>query len=225
MAGLFPMDASLAVPTGVLRVWDLSSQKELYSQAIILSEGLAFSPDSRRIALGSATGKILVYEAASGKLLQSLAGHEGAVTSLAFSPDSKILASGGQDGTLRLWDLQAGKESRLLDQQSYDVRGSSLPARIGCIAISPDGNLLVTGDVGGMIRLYDMNTGVRVAAFPGHRGEVDTLNSIQMEHNLFQAVKMVRSGCGRSTPDKPSSDNKRPEQVLCYTWNGYTVSA
>lgn len=176
LAGLFPLDASSATPTGILRVWNLANWEELYSQTISLAEGFAFSSDSSRIALGSAIGKIFIYEVISGKLIQTLAGHEDVVTSLAFSPNGAILASGGQDGTIRLWDLQAGEEIRLLDRLSYKVRGSSLPVRIGCIAFSPDESLLVTGEVDGMIRFWDMATGVQIAAFQGHRGEVNTLD-------------------------------------------------
>jgi WD40 repeat protein len=176
LAGLFPKDASLAEPTGFLRVWNLSNWDELYSQTTSLAEGLAFSPDGSRFALGGAIGKIFIYETTSGKLLQTLAGHEDAVTSLAFSPDGNTLASGGQDGTIRLWDLQTGAEIRLLDRLSQDVRNSSVPVRIGCLAFSPDGNVLVTGEADGMIRLWNIATGVQIAAFQGHRGEVDTLD-------------------------------------------------
>ncbi len=176
LVGLFATDAASVDPKGILRVWDLSNWAELYSQTISLAWGFTFSSDSSRIALGGAIGNIFIYETESAKLLQTLAGHEDDVTSLAFSPDGAILASGGQDGTIRLWDIQTGKEIRLLDRLSYKVRGSNIPIRIGCIAFSPDESLLVTGEVDGMIRFWDIATGVQIAAFQGHRGEVDTLD-------------------------------------------------
>jgi WD40 repeat protein len=176
LVGLFATDAASVDPKGILRVWDLSNWAELYSQTISLAWGFAFSSDSSRIALGGHNGKIFIYRTESGKLLQTLAGHEDAVTSLAFSPDGAILASGGQDGTIRLWDLQTRKEVRLLDRLSQDVRNSSVPVRIGCMDISPDGSLLVTGEEDGMIRFWNMATGLQIAAFQGHRGEVETLD-------------------------------------------------
>ncbi|MGA2490416.1 MAG: hypothetical protein ABSF99_09595 [Anaerolineales bacterium] len=110
------------------------------------------------------------------KLTQTLAGHEEAVTSLAFSPDGNTLASGGQDGTIRLWNLKTGAQIRLLDRLSDVVRGSSVPVRIGCIAFSPDGKFLVSGEEDGMIRFWNGTNGIEIAAIQGHRGEVNSLD-------------------------------------------------
>jgi len=46
---------------------------------------------------------VKLWEAATGRLLRSLEGHEGDVTSVAISPDGRWLASGSVDGTVTLW--------------------------------------------------------------------------------------------------------------------------
>jgi WD40 repeat protein len=65
---------------------------------------LAFAPDARLLVEGTGDGEILVRDTLSGKVLATLTGHRGAVTSVAFSPDGRKLVSGGDDTTALVWD-------------------------------------------------------------------------------------------------------------------------
>ena len=88
---------------------------------------LAWSPDGTLLAVASAAGGITLYEAATGKIRHSLAGHADGTNALAWmpavvgealrpdeSPDKPAptaLASGGQDGCVRLWDIATGQQT------------------------------------------------------------------------------------------------------------------
>src|SRR5919199_4871036 len=61
---------------------------------------LAWSPDGSVIAAGCSDQKVRIWDAMSGKALQSIAGHGGEVLTVAWSPDGRFLASGGSDGTV-----------------------------------------------------------------------------------------------------------------------------
>ncbi|MBV9125780.1 MAG: hypothetical protein JO112_20715 [Planctomycetes bacterium] len=50
-----------------------------------------------------------LWDAASGWLKATLAGHAQGIRALAWSPDGKTLATASSDRTVRLWDLPAGK--------------------------------------------------------------------------------------------------------------------
>lgn len=73
------------------------------------------------LASGDEGGVIILWDAATGRPLQTLRGHSRGVYSLAFSPDGRILASasGGSwvqlAGETKLWDVASGQVHATLD--------------------------------------------------------------------------------------------------------------
>ncbi|MEJ2092877.1 MAG: SUMF1/EgtB/PvdO family nonheme iron enzyme [Syntrophobacterales bacterium] len=111
---------------------------------------LAFSPDSKTLALGAEDGTIRLINVEPSKGLGSLLTvHRNNVWSITFSPSGKILASSDWDGFIHLWNAR-----------TFKPLGSPLIHDNGVwtLAFSPDNKTLASGGKDGKVRLWDLRT-------------------------------------------------------------------
>jgi WD40 repeat protein len=103
--------------------------------------GLAFAPDSLRLASASADASVRIWDPQTGAELSRLLGHDAPVICVAFDATGTRLASGGGHpltgaaNHVLLWDLAAGERQLTLAGHESTVFG---------VAFSPDGTLIAS---------------------------------------------------------------------------------
>jgi WD40 repeat protein len=103
-------------------------------------------------------GTLKLWEAGSGRLLRTLEGHSGEVTSVGFSPDGATVVSGYSEDTVKLWDARSGSLLRTLEGHSVAVTS---------VAFSPDGTMVVSGSADNTLKLWDASNGDCLDTFTG----------------------------------------------------------
>jgi WD40 repeat protein len=105
-----------------------------------------FSPDREKVVTASWDGTARVWDAATGKELAVLTGHELRVNLAVFSPDGLRVATAGSDGTARVWNAGTGAQEFLLAGHEDQVLDAEF---------SPRGGMLLTRGGEGRARLWD----------------------------------------------------------------------
>jgi WD40 repeat protein len=127
--------------------------RELKTPAAVYS--LAVSPDKRLVAAGTFSGVVDIWEAGSGRQLESLKGQTALVNSLDFSADGTLLAVASRDGSTRLWDVAT--------QQFLATVATRVPGAEQ-LRFLPDGRRLAIGYADGVLELVDVNYYLRHVA-------------------------------------------------------------
>lgn len=177
-----PDNKSLASSScdGTVRIWELADGKTRagfsYTNQVnatnnkpYFTTGLVFSPDGKRLAVGSFDGSIAIISPVDGKLERRLLGHKDYVVlrGLAFAPNGETLYSGAADGTVREWNVASGSETGTFTGHNFTVIG---------IAISPDGKQLASiSSEEGNLTIWDTATREKLNVLRSGQGLVTGL--------------------------------------------------
>ena len=102
------------------------------------------------IAVGSASGDIIILDPITGSQTAVLSGHTDWVRSTAFSSDGKSLVSGSDDTTVKFWDMQTGGVVETFHGHTKFVLS---------VSISADCTRIASGSKDNTIHLWDIQTG------------------------------------------------------------------
>jgi len=109
-----------------------------------------FVGDETRLLSALSNGLILLWDARSMQVIQTLDGHLSEIEHLSVDSNGHFAVSSARDGTVRLWDLQAFENKVVISESGDEVDG---------LLFTPEGTNLVGGSAGGYVEVWDAQTG------------------------------------------------------------------
>ncbi len=133
-----PNGLYIASSINTVSVWNVADgSRFMYNgHQFTVVHGLAWSPDSKRIASAGDDKTVQVWDAATGNSLFTYKGHTAAVNAVAWSPDGTYLASASSDTTVQVWDAATGKAV-------FTYRGHTAP--VNAVAWYADSRHIASG--------------------------------------------------------------------------------
>ena len=130
---------------------------------VIRINAIDFSADDATIASANSNHIVRIWELATGKLADSLAGHAATVNDVAFSPDGDVISTASADGTVKTWRVDSG--------QAIDTLPGH-PGGVLSLEFNPAGQQLATTGQDGVARLWNAEPEFDQIIITDHSGPV-----------------------------------------------------
>jgi WD40 repeat protein len=125
---------------------------------------IAFSPNEKLLASGSADRTIKLWNSYTGKDIKTLHGHKSWIWGIAFSPNGQFLVSGSYDHTVKVWNVESGECLQTLQGH---------PSSVLAVAFSLDSKTFFSSGYDKLVKHWDLETGKCL-----HTWEADSTNRV-----------------------------------------------
>uniref|UniRef100_A0A4W5PS78 WD repeat-containing protein 3 n=1 Tax=Hucho hucho TaxID=62062 RepID=A0A4W5PS78_9TELE len=163
--------AVLSASGDTVKVWNRSTLQVIRTMACEYALCSLFVPGDRQIILGTKSGKIQIFDLASGTLLETVDAHNGALWSLCLSPDQRGIVTGGTDKTVKFWEFELIKDKDAAQKRLTvkHMRTLQLDEDVLCVKYSPDQRLMAVSLLDCTVKVFYTDTLKFFLSLYGHK--------------------------------------------------------
>uniref|UniRef100_A0A3P8XNQ5 WD repeat-containing protein 3 n=1 Tax=Esox lucius TaxID=8010 RepID=A0A3P8XNQ5_ESOLU len=154
-----------------VKVWNRSTLQVIRTMECEYALCSLFVPGDRQIILGTKSGKLQIFDLASGTLLQTVDAHSGALWSLCLSPDQRGIVTGAADKTVKTWEFELIKDGETAQKRLTvkHLRTLQLEEDVLCVKYSPDQRLLAVSLLDCTVKVFYTDTLKFFLSLYGHK--------------------------------------------------------
>uniref|UniRef100_A0A8D3BLN1 WD repeat-containing protein 3 n=1 Tax=Scophthalmus maximus TaxID=52904 RepID=A0A8D3BLN1_SCOMX len=163
--------AVLSASGDTVKVWNRSTLQVIRTMACDYALCSLFVPGDRQIILGTKSGKLQIFELASGSLLETVDAHDGALWSLCLAPDQRGIVTGSADKKVKFWEFELIKDEGT-GQKRLTVKHTrtlQLEEDVLCVKFSPDHRLLAISLLDCTVKIFYTDTLKFFLSLYGHK--------------------------------------------------------
>ncbi|GAB5575429.1 WD repeat-containing protein 3 isoform X1 [Prionailurus iriomotensis] len=206
--------AILSAAAESVKIWNRATLQCIRTMTCEYALCSFFVPGDRQVVVGTKTGKLQLYDLASGNLLETVDAHDGALWSLSLSPDQRGFVTGGADKSVKFWDFELVKDENSTQKRLSvkQTRTLQLDEDVLCVSYSPnqkllavslldctvkifyvdtlkDGTLIATGSADRNVKIWGLDFGDCHKSLFAHDDSVMYLQFVPKSHLFFTAGK------------------------------------
>uniref|UniRef100_A0A3Q2D293 WD repeat-containing protein 3 n=1 Tax=Cyprinodon variegatus TaxID=28743 RepID=A0A3Q2D293_CYPVA len=163
--------AVLSASGDTVKVWNRATLQVVRTMACDYALCSLFVPGDRQIILGTKSGKLQIFDLASGSLLETVDAHSGAVWTLCLAPDQRGIISGSADKTVKFWEFELIKDPETSQKRLTlkHTRTLQLEEDVLCVKFSPDHRLLAVSLLDCTVKIFYTDTLKFFLSLYGHK--------------------------------------------------------
>ncbi|NXS80009.1 WDR3 protein, partial [Erpornis zantholeuca] len=163
--------AILSAAAESVKIWNRSTLQCIRTMECEYALCSLFVPGDRQVIIGTKTGKLQLYDLASGSLIETLDAHDGAVWSIALSPDQHGFVTGGADKCVKFWEFELVKDESSVQKRlsMKHVRILQLDEDVLCVRYSPNQKLLAVSLLDCTVKVFYVDTLKFFLSLYGHK--------------------------------------------------------